>query len=147
MTCAQPFSSFDKWKAAIISGLFFALLSSSCFYKWTDAVTQSIGMRTSFNGCPNLAGLFINALLYIIVIRVIMQFGNSANCGSSKDKWVISVIGGILFLIIASPFLYETVNTICSSMGLSTAVDGCPNPAGITIHTILFILMVRILMR
>ena len=89
--CSQPFTSADKWYSALISGLVFAILSSSCSYTWTNGMTKNIGMTiSSSQGCPNMAGLFLHAILFTIIIRLLMQVGNSAHCGSPKDKTIIS---------------------------------------------------------
>ena len=67
---------------------------------------------------------------------------------TSKDKWIVSIISGLLFLLIASPFLFKTVNSLTQSVGLTIASPfGCPNTAGLLLHSIVFILVVRLLMR
>lgn len=66
---------------------------------------------------------------------------------TSKDKWIVSIMSGILFLLIASPFLYGVVNSLTSNFGLVTAVNGCPNITGLIIHSIVFVVIVRLLMR
>lgn len=67
---------------------------------------------------------------------------------TSKDKWVVSIISGLLFLLIASPFMFQVVNGMTSSFGLTIASPGgCPNMAGLVLHTVVFILVVRLLMR
>lgn len=65
---------------------------------------------------------------------------------TSRDKWVISIISGLLFLLIASPFLFGVVNEITSKFGIPVITNGCPNMAGLVIHSIVFILIVRLLM-
>jgi hypothetical protein len=67
---------------------------------------------------------------------------------TSKDKWIVSLIAGLLFLLIASPFLFAAVNNMTSSFGLTLASSqGCPNLAGLLVHGIFFMLIVRLLMR
>lgn len=66
---------------------------------------------------------------------------------TSKDKWIVSIISGILFLLLASPFLYNLVNSATSNFGLQTAINGCPNIIGLLIHGIIFIIIVRLMMR
>lgn len=67
---------------------------------------------------------------------------------TDRDKWIVSIISGILFLIIASPFMYSLVNGLTSSFGLLTADSrGCPLMSGLIIHAILFVLVIRLLMR
>lgn len=148
VTCSQPFTSADKWYASIVSGILFFIVSSSFTYNVTNHLTQRFGMTIAEYGCPNLAGLFLHTLVYIVLLRLLMQFGNSAKCGSSKDKWIISVMGGLLFLVISSPFLYDIFNTLTSSIDMTiSSNDGCPNTGGLILMTLFFIIIVRILMR
>ena len=66
---------------------------------------------------------------------------------TDRDKWIVSVISAILFLVIASPFLYSITNMLTSSIGLTIATDkGCPYVSGLIIHAILFGLIIRLLM-
>lgn len=66
---------------------------------------------------------------------------------SSQDKWIASIIAGLLFLLIASPFLFNAVNSITSSFGLVICdKSGCPNMAGLVLHAVVFVLIVRLLM-
>lgn len=67
---------------------------------------------------------------------------------TSKDKWIVSLISGLLFLLIASPFLFQFTNGITSSFGLTLASpSGCPNLGGLVLHSLVFMLVVRLLMR
>lgn len=145
--CAQPFTSSDKWYASILAGILFVIVSSSYTYNVTNRVTTSFGLTIAEYGCPNLAGLFLHTLVFIILLRLLLQFGNRSKCGSSKDKWIISTVGGLLFLVISSPFLYDVFNTVTSSMGMVIANDGCPNNGGLILMAIFFMIIVRILMR
>lgn len=65
----------------------------------------------------------------------------------NSQKWTVAIITGLLFLLISSPFLYSLVNQLTSSFGLTIATNGCPNAIGLILHTIVFILIVRLLMR
>lgn len=151
--CDKPYTSADKWTVAIISGLLFLAVASPYTFSLTNNFTSKLGLSISDrSGCPNLAGLLIHAIVYSLLLRLLMT-KNMDSCGrnkpyTSKDKWIISLIGGLLFLLIASPFLYEAVDALTSSFGLKIANnDGCPNLAGITLHTAVFIFVVRLLMR
>lgn len=67
---------------------------------------------------------------------------------TSKDKWIVSLIAGLLFLLIASPFLFSVGNNFTSSFGMTIASSqGCPNLAGLLLYGIIFMLIVRLLMR
>lgn len=69
---------------------------------------------------------------------------------SSSKKWSVSLLSGILFLIISSPFLYNIVNKLMVKVSPNLVLcddKGCPTPLGLAVHTIVFILVVRLLMR
>lgn len=67
---------------------------------------------------------------------------------TSKDKWVIALLSGLLFLLVASPFLFNAMNSLTSSFGMTIADGGgCPNLGGLMLHAIVFMLVVRLLMR
>lgn len=164
--CDKPYTSADKWTVSIMSGLLFFLVSSPYVFSLTNEFTSRIGLDISNKvGCPNLAGLILHASVFTILLRILMSkrgdwtggskdiFSetNSAACMkpyTSKDKWVVSMVGGLLFLLIASPFFYEAVDSLTSSFGLKIADrDGCPNLAGVILHTCIFVVVVRLLMR
>ena len=66
---------------------------------------------------------------------------------TSRDKWVVSILAGLLFLLIASPFLYGVMNSVTTSIGVSVAsAGGCPNIYGLIIHAVIFMAIVRALM-
>ena len=67
---------------------------------------------------------------------------------SNMDKWRVSVLSGLIFLLISSPFLYRLVDrTVGSVVGYKVANDGCPTTYGLLLHTVVFVLVVRLLMR
>lgn len=66
---------------------------------------------------------------------------------SNSDKWVIAIIIGIIFFILATSFLFRCSNYIFRGFGLPTCTpSGKPTIAGLIIHAIIFIVLVRILM-
>ena len=66
---------------------------------------------------------------------------------TNTDKWVTSLICGLLFMIIASPFLFVTVSSITEQFGLKIAsTSGCPNTAGLIVHGMVFALISRMMM-
>ncbi len=66
---------------------------------------------------------------------------------TSQRKWTISFMSGILFFIIASPFIFTWMNELTKTFGLVIATSsGCPNYAGLLINAILFTLIVRAMM-
>ncbi len=68
---------------------------------------------------------------------------------TNKDKWLVAVLAALLFLLIASPWAYRVTNSIFEGIGLKTAQtkDGCPTGTGQLIHGVVFLLIVRALMR
>jgi hypothetical protein len=170
LTCDKPYTSTDKWTASIISGLTFLIVSSPYTYSLTDSLvhttTAAAGKALPSNGAsstlkkgvnttdasgrPNIPGLMIHSVAYMLIIRIMMEKRNLAGCKkpyNSKDKWIASSIGGLMFLVTSSPFLYDTINGLTSKFGLDTLdEDGCPNMQGLLLHTALFTVATRILM-
>lgn len=67
---------------------------------------------------------------------------------TSKDKWIVSIISGLLFLLIASPFLYQLTNIVFSPLGfIMASKEGCPTILGLVVHSLVFLLIVRLMMR
>lgn len=76
----------------------------------------------------------------------------SAGLGlSSRSKWIIALVCGLIFLVLASQFTYRFTNDVISTIGkklgfsITTATDGNPNMYGILLHTLLFILVIRLI--
>jgi len=66
---------------------------------------------------------------------------------SGVDKLLTSLICGLLFMIIASPFLFATVTSLTEQFGLKIASkSGCPNNIGIIVHGIVFAIITRLMM-
>ena len=66
---------------------------------------------------------------------------------SDTDKWLAAVIIGVVFLIIASPIIFKFSNSIFKYIKLPTIRgNGMPTIFGLLIHTLAFILIVRLLM-
>lgn len=63
---------------------------------------------------------------------------------TNSEKWMISFYSALLFLVVASPFVYGVVNKLTSVVGIQIASDdGCPNMAGLILHSLVFLLIVR----
>jgi hypothetical protein len=65
---------------------------------------------------------------------------------SEANKWMISLWSGLLFFLIASPFMFKLTGGIFSSAGLQIEKNGCPNLLGVGIHAIVFTILVRLMM-
>lgn len=66
---------------------------------------------------------------------------------TNRDKWIVSIVVGLLFLIIASPFLFNFVNSITEAIGFQIADDGKPNIFGLLLHSAVFVVIIRIMMK
>ena len=57
---------------------------------------------------------------------------------TNKDKWIVAIVAGLLFMLLASPFLYSTLNQVTQLVGLTISdKNGSPNLAGLILHSIL----------
>ena len=68
---------------------------------------------------------------------------------SSEQKWKYSVIAGILFFIIANPTVYKVVDKIVGSILGKMRIAGpagCPTTVGLLLHSIVYMLVIRLLM-
>ena len=66
---------------------------------------------------------------------------------TSGQKWWAAVILGFIFAIISSPASYYVSSKITSSIANINTIDGNgPNFLGLVIHTIIFILIIRIIL-
>ena len=68
------------------------------------------------------------------------------NGASSQDKWRYTFYTAILFMIIASPFMFKIVNSILGSLVKICDKNGCPTTIGLVLHTIVFALLLRLMM-
>jgi multisubunit Na+/H+ antiporter MnhB subunit len=151
--CDKPYTSNDKWTISIVSGLLFLVIGSPYTYNLTNSVTKRFGLTIADSqGCPNLAGILVHGIVFVLLLRFMMEGKTKAhNClkpYTSKDKWIVSMVGGLLFLLIGSPFLYEAVDSLTSSFGMKIAdSNGCPNLGGMMLHSAVYMSVVRLLMR
>jgi len=65
---------------------------------------------------------------------------------SELSKWMISFWSALLFLLIASPFMFKLTGGLFKSLGLKTQRNGCPNWIGLLIHAVVFALLIRLMM-
>jgi len=146
--CDRPYSSHDKWIAALLAGALYLLLASPYTFALLNKGSDSCGVETSDStGCPNLTGLLTSGTAFTVILRYMMEKTETSKCEkpyTSKDKWIISLMGGLLFLVLASPFAYKFTNSILD-LGLEN--DGCPTPSGLALHSTLLVVIVRALMR
>lgn len=68
------------------------------------------------------------------------------NLDQNQKKWVISLVLGVAFLLVSSPYLYKFVEYLASMVGVKIANNGCPTTLGIIVHSVVFFLLVRLSM-
>lgn len=70
--CTKP-TSGQKWWASVLLGFIFAIISSPAAYYVTSKVTTSLGgMALTVGPGPNLVGLLIHTIIFILIIRIIL---------------------------------------------------------------------------
>jgi len=71
---------------------------------------------------------------------------NCAKPYTNKDKWIISIVAGMLFMLISSPFLYDNFGQILTFIK-TTNFYGVPTLEGLILHSLIFTVVIRILIR
>lgn len=71
---------------------------------------------------------------------------NDNNTSNSK-KWLYSFIGGMLFLLLSNEYAYNATSSIFYRLfGQRLAIGGCANMTGLLVHTIVYIVLIKIMM-
>jgi hypothetical protein len=52
--------------------LLFLLIGSPFVYRLTGKLTEAIGFVSSNNGCPNIYGLILHAVVFGLLVRAVM---------------------------------------------------------------------------
>ena len=67
---------------------------------------------------------------------------------SSEGKWLISLMSGIIFVIIASPMVFQlTQKVLGKPLGLNFLdKSGVPTMIGLLVHGVVYTLIVRLMM-
>lgn len=63
---------------------------------------------------------------------------------TERDKLIVTLLSGLIFLVISSPFLYSITRQLYSGIA---SRDGLATMTGLLIHTVVFMIIVRLLMR
>lgn len=66
--------------------------------------------------------------------------GCGCNGQKQEEKFIISVISGLTFFVVANPETFRLVRRILGD-GIATP-NGCPSTLGLLVHTVVFILIV-----
>lgn len=64
------------------------------------------------------------------------------------SKWIYSLMAAVLFVLIASPFMFHVTQTlIAGPLGYTfITVNGMPTTLGLLVHGVVFGLIVRLMM-
>lgn len=154
-TCSQSDINNSKNVAAAVSAVLFGALSSPAAYQLTNQIFSPLGLPLADDeGCPNVLGLLVHGVVYTAATRLLMD--HLSKCDqpdryNNRDKWVTSAMGGALFILVSSPFAYQITNSVATAIagpngGIANG-DGCPYLSGLVVHTLVFGLVVRVMMR
>lgn len=64
---------------------------------------------------------------------------------TTGQKWLLSLAAGILFFLISMPFTYELTDKVFGSIAHTSYADG-PTWLGLSLHTIVFALLFRVIL-
>jgi len=64
---------------------------------------------------------------------------------ANNDKWRWAIYIGLIFLLVSNSYTYSITQNLLGSF-TNITVAGVPSAAGIVIHCIIFVLLVRLLM-
>ena len=67
------YGSADKWRYSVYSALVFLLISNPYTYILVNKLLGNFVKISSPNGCPTMAGLFIHAVVFAVIIRAMME--------------------------------------------------------------------------
>lgn len=86
--CQKSLTLGQKWLFSALAALLFVLISSSFMYKLTGSLTELAGWTTSVNGCPNIGGLILHTVVFLILIYILMILPfpmKQCDCNDAKD--------------------------------------------------------------
>lgn len=150
--CDKPYTPSDKWTASILAGLLYSLMSSVISYRMSNSITKLFGFNTITNGCPNISGFVLHSILFGLIIRLLLECGKKSECikpFTSFDKWTISGIASIMFVLFSSALIVSS--SMCIS-NISSYENHHDNTSKLDIrlsivHTIVFIVFTRAILR
>ena len=75
------------------------------------------------------------------------QSSDDVNNPTSGQKWWFAVMIGLLFAIVSSPIAYSITNYATTSLGGRELIQSSgTNITGLVLHTIVFILLLRLIL-
>ena len=69
----EDYGSEDKWKYSLYSAIIFLLISSPYTYMLMNSLLGSVVAVSSSAGCPTIVGLLLHALVFMLIIRGMME--------------------------------------------------------------------------
>jgi hypothetical protein len=70
---AQEVTAMQKLYISLIAGLVFLVVSAPFTYKLVNSLTSAVGLNIADSeGCPNLVGLLIHTLVFVLVVYGLM---------------------------------------------------------------------------
>lgn len=61
-------------------------------------------------------------------------------------KWWYSFYSAVIFFVIANPMTYKVVNSILGKLVKISSDSGCATQTGVLVHSVVFLLIVRLMM-
>ena len=69
----EEYGSEDKWKYSLYSAIVFLLISSPYTYMLMNNILGSFVSISSSSGCPTMVGLLLHAIVFMLIIRGLME--------------------------------------------------------------------------
>jgi hypothetical protein len=74
------------------------------------------------------------------------SYNNSKNCTTSGKKWLVSLLVAFLFILFASAWIYKGANKLLGKYVSFLTPNGCPSLIGISIISIIVLIITRLLL-
>jgi hypothetical protein len=139
-----------RWTAAGWIGLIFVIMM-------LNANTGLLkGLPKGDKKSSNILGFIIHTLLFVCLVKLIMSHSlpglkdviAPGSCVSDKEGWIAALWIGVLFLICVHPLVFGVTNILgnVTTSKLATYKEGSPTFFGFFLHTLVFVLLLRVLM-
>ena len=69
----SSFGNNEKLKNSIWAGIIFLILNLPATYNLTNNIFGSLTPISNFDGCPTTSGLILHSLVFIVIIRLMMD--------------------------------------------------------------------------
>lgn len=67
--CEQLYDSTDKWKVSVLFGVIFMIISSPILYTFME----KLNLHLAINGRPSILGLIVNSIIFMVIIRLLLE--------------------------------------------------------------------------